>query len=266
MPSRRAISASSRVFNCAPQSEGRLVGRSPTRESGKVVQARAGVAPRRRTFHRRLACPRPPPLAVQAVTSMNGGGGALALRPTWLRLDEAITILVERGATSELAEALLRRAIASGIRVRPTGGFQPEPFPGALRFRVHGDIRQSVGTKWLAPPNLNFSDSTIALLAPIDTLENTLTWALIEVWADDLDKLWQPFDRRGADSASSKSHDDPGFGGIHEAIAALWPSGIPKGLKAKDRDKRIADWLKQDGRSVPSGSGLARAVQRALKP
>ena len=196
---------------------------------------------------------------------MNGGGGARAFRPTWLRLDDAITILVKRGCTSELAEALLRRAIASGIRVRPTGGFQPEPFPGALRFRVHGDIRQSIGTKWLAQPNLNFSDSTIALLAPIDTLENTLTWALIEVWADDLDKLWQPFDRRGADSASSISHDGPVFGGIREAIAALWPSGIPKGLKAKDRNNRIADWLKQNGRSVPSGSGLARAVQRALK-
>ena len=109
---------------CTPVG-GPLVGRSPTGESGKVVQARAGVAPRRRTFHRRLACPRPPPLAVQAVTSMNGGGGALAFRPTWLRLDEAVEILVERGVTSELAKASLRRAIASGQRVRATGGFEP---------------------------------------------------------------------------------------------------------------------------------------------
>jgi hypothetical protein len=43
------------------------------------------------------------------------------------------------------------------------------------------------------------------------------------------------------------------------------PSGIPKGLKTKDRNNHIADWLKQNGRSVPSGSGLAKAVQRALK-
>jgi hypothetical protein len=160
-------------------------------------------------------------VAVQAVTMT--GGGALALRPRWLRLDEAVAILVERGVTSELAEALLRRAIAAGKMVRSTGGFQSGPFPGALRFRVHGDIRQSVGTKWLAPPNLNFSASTIALLAPIDTLENTLTWGLIEVWADDLDKLWPSFDHRGAHSASSKSHNGPVLEGIREAIAALWP-------------------------------------------
>ena len=122
---------------------------------------------------------------------MNSGGGALAFRPTWLRLDEAVEILVERGVTSESAKASLRRAIASGQRVRATGGFQP--FSGQLRFRVHGDIRQSVGTKWLAQPKLNFSTSKIKVLSGgdhrSDEFEIRPRWRLIEVWADDIEHL-----------------------------------------------------------------------------
>ena len=120
-----------------------------------------------------------------------GGGGARAFRPTWLRLNEAVEILVERGVTSESSEASLRRAIASGKRVRATGGFQP--FSGQLRFRVHGDIRQSVGTKWLAQPKLNFSTSKIKVLSGgdhrSDEFEIRPRWRLIEVWADDIEHL-----------------------------------------------------------------------------
>jgi hypothetical protein len=130
---------------------------------------------------------------VQAVTSMNGGGGALAFRPTWLRLDEAVEILVERGVASELAKASLRRAIESGQRVRATGGF--EPCSGQLRFSVHGDIRQSVGTKWLAQPKLNFSTSKIKVLSggdpgSSDEFEIKPRWQLIEIWAGDIEHLW----------------------------------------------------------------------------
>jgi hypothetical protein len=204
---------------------------------------------------------------------MVGRGGALSFRPPWLRLDETVAILVDRGVASEAAEASLGRAISSGIRVRvrSTGSNPSDPFAGALRYRVHTEFQHYVGTKWWAQPQLNFPASTIEVPSlgdhgSLDEFEIKPRWQLIEIWADDLDKLWSSFDPPDADSASSKSHEGPVSEGIREAIAALWPSGMPKGLRAKDRNNRIADWLKQNGRSVPFDSGLARAIQRALKP
>ncbi len=51
--------------------------------------------------------------------------------------------------------------------------------------------------------------------------------------------------------------------GIRLAIDTLWPSGIPHGLTGKDRNRKIEEWLRANGHSVPTD--LARAVQRALK-
>jgi hypothetical protein len=64
---------------------------------------------------------------------------------------------------------------------------------------------------------------------------------------------------------------EPGRGGpidrgIREAIGALWPSGIPGSLRAKHRDNQIRQYLVEHGHSIPEGEGLAKAVQRALKP
>ena len=54
--------------------------------------------------------------------------------------------------------------------------------------------------------------------------------------------------------------------GVCNAIKELWPDGnIPKSLKGKERDQKIAAQIKLRGGSVPSGHGLARAVQRAIK-
>jgi hypothetical protein len=54
--------------------------------------------------------------------------------------------------------------------------------------------------------------------------------------------------------------------GAREALSVLWPNGIPAGLKAKDRNNKIRNWLRQQGYSSSTDEGLARAVQRALKP
>jgi hypothetical protein len=57
-------------------------------------------------------------------------------------------------------------------------------------------------------------------------------------------------------------------GGVREAMVTLWPpSGVPpRGLKAKDRNKQIREWLKRNKRSEPDGDyGLAKAVQRVMK-
>lgn len=51
--------------------------------------------------------------------------------------------------------------------------------------------------------------------------------------------------------------------GIRLAIKDLWPDGIPDGVRAKDRDNQILDWLKHNNKSIPTN--ISRAVQRALK-
>jgi len=51
--------------------------------------------------------------------------------------------------------------------------------------------------------------------------------------------------------------------GIVEAIKQCWPTGIPNGLAAKERNRVIIDWLKSKGYSIPKNP--ERAIQRALK-
>jgi hypothetical protein len=54
--------------------------------------------------------------------------------------------------------------------------------------------------------------------------------------------------------------------GIREAIDSVGGRAVLARLKGKDRCKRILAWLKSNNRSVPSGNGLPKAVQRAMKP
>jgi hypothetical protein len=49
---------------------------------------------------------------------------------------------------------------------------------------------------------------------------------------------------------------------VIQAIEQLWRGGIPPGLSAKDRNKRIVEWLREANLSVPANP--ERAIQRAL--
>jgi hypothetical protein len=51
--------------------------------------------------------------------------------------------------------------------------------------------------------------------------------------------------------------------GIRLAINARWPDGIPAGVRAKERDNQILEWLKRNDKSIPAD--ISRAVQRVLK-
>jgi hypothetical protein len=61
----------------------------------------------------------------------------------------------------------------------------------------------------------------------------------------------------------SKSGPGAKTRGIAQAIGQLWPSGVPEGLSAKDRNKAVIDWLRHQGYSVPGNP--ERAIQRVLK-
>jgi hypothetical protein len=66
-------------------------------------------------------------------------------------------------------------------------------------------------------------------------------------------------------NTGARQRPAPVLTGVRNAIKELWPQGIPSTLKAKERNQKIADEIKLKGGSVPSGDGLARAVQRAIK-
>jgi hypothetical protein len=54
---------------------------------------------------------------------------------------------------------------------------------------------------------------------------------------------------------------------ISEAISSLWPQGIPRHVRADDRDAKIKQYLVDKKYDVPNSDGaLRKAVQRALKP
>jgi hypothetical protein len=67
----------------------------------------------------------------------------------------------------------------------------------------------------------------------------------------------------GQHGAPSHPKRRPVMDGILDALAALEGEGI-RALEPKQRDERIRVWLVENKRKVPSGSGLTRAVQRAL--
>jgi hypothetical protein len=50
--------------------------------------------------------------------------------------------------------------------------------------------------------------------------------------------------------------------GIMEALNQLWPGGIPKAVSAKERDRKILEWLREKNYSLPTNP--ARTIQRAL--
>jgi hypothetical protein len=174
---------------------------------------------------------------------MNGGAGALASRPTWLRPNEAVEILVERGFTSEAAAASLRRAIASGIRVslQSTGG-PLASFAGALRYRVHTEFRHYVGSKWWAQPQLNFPASTIEVPSggdpgSSDEFEIKPRWQLIEIWAGDIEHLWPVPSAISKRSGATVGHESAAI----KALASY--------LRSNRNPTRgeAASWLRQEG-------------------
>jgi hypothetical protein len=57
------------------------------------------------------------------------------------------------------------------------------------------------------------------------------------------------------EAAGAKRH------AVSEAVAALWPDGIPASLTRKERNAQIITWARDQKRSVPG----ERTIQRALK-
>jgi hypothetical protein len=63
--------------------------------------------------------------------------------------------------------------------------------------------------------------------------------------------------------AKTKSASGAKSQAIEEAIEVLWMGNIPKGLTAKERNRKILGWLVANNRSRPTNP--QRAIQRVLK-
>jgi hypothetical protein len=86
-----------------------------------------------------------------------------------------------------------------------------------------------------------------------------------EVIRENVSRVWHaqpPSPPTKRELATARPIDD----GIREAIQELWDGHPSKKLKAKERNEKVATYLRHHGYSEPSGYGLARAVQRAMKP
>jgi hypothetical protein len=72
-----------------------------------------------------------------------------------------------------------------------------------------------------------------------------------------------PMSNDHSSDLDSKSGPGAKTRGIAQAIDELWPSGIPEGLTAKDRNRAIVDRLARNGCTVPMSP--ERTIQRVLK-
>ena len=53
---------------------------------------------------------------------------------------------------------------------------------------------------------------------------------------------------------------------IGEAIRALWPNGIPRGLQVQKRDDQIIDWQRKNNRTVVGPRSIRRYLSRSPSP
>jgi hypothetical protein len=98
----------------------------------------------------------------------------------------------------------------------------------------------------------------------------TLDWHRdrIELFAADVTRVLiapriEPLNRTRSEDRDLLSGSGAKTLGITNAIKQLWPLEIPQGLSAKDRNRAIIDWLKENNCSIPKNP--ERAIQRVLK-
>jgi hypothetical protein len=85
----------------------------------------------------------------------------------------------------------------------------------------------------------------------------------IEVSRKGVLDLWPEQQKDATPSTSLKPGSSAISDGIRLAIGTLWPDGIPAGVRAKERDNQIREWLEDNKKSIPTD--LSRAVQRVIQ-
>lgn len=76
--------------------------------------------------------------------------------------------------------------------------------------------------------------------------------------------LNEPAPRRIEPIALKKPRPRPMTYAVAKAIAAMWPNGLPPGMRAKERDWQVRRHLEANGVRVLSDAAVRRAVERVL--
>src|ERR1700752_4875464 len=79
----------------------------------------------------------------------------------------------------------------------------------------------------------------------------------------DILRIWPEQQKEAAALGRSRIGSGAISVGVGLALDALWPNGVPEGLRKKDRNEQVVQWLKQQNKSVPRD--VAKAVQRELQ-
>ena len=116
----------------------------------------------------------------------------------------------------------------------------------------------SPGSRQIPSPDL-WRSAKIRAAGTVNFFGKASPWYAFKVLRAQVSQIWP-------DQPSLRSKAKPITHVIGEAINELWRNRIPEGLRPKERNNQIFEWLKRKGKSVPnSDAALARAVQRAIK-
>jgi hypothetical protein len=145
----------------------------------------------------------------------------------WMSFNEALThVEATQKCYEELAIRLLQQA-ADSLKIRSRA------VQGSPRWVVSGD-------KYFADDGRD-----------------------LQFCREDILTLWPEQRKEGAAPGRSRIGSGAISVAVHLALEALWPNGVPEGLRAKERNEKVLEWLKDNNKSVPTD--LAKAVQRVLK-
>jgi hypothetical protein len=145
----------------------------------------------------------------------------MAFEPPWASLEEASQIV--RAAGVDDPEETIRKAVGAGLLVRPgavpvTGREYPAP-----RVRVISE-RTIIGNDWLQAPVLDFEKSEILCRSFMDGTQERfehprrLHPARIELWRDDLLRLWPAVASKVKGATSTVKPSRKGIGGRPELV------------------------------------------------
>jgi hypothetical protein len=171
---------------------------------------------------------------------------------------------------SAISDGLVRARLPDPENPSRSTIFPPWPDPALLMLvKVRNE-----GSAAIYPSNVRYHPSSEHWRAAsirvkgIVQFRSGTPWYKFEVVRADVLRIWPAVREHPPTPEHPPSSEQPKARHVQKirvAIAALWPGGVPPGLRAVERNDQIRKWLVANRYRLQSPEALARAVQRALK-